>query len=368
MVRLLHTADIHLGCKFASLGTRGERQREQLRATFRKVISLAIEERVDMLLIVGDLFDSNQLSERNVRFVLEQFKSLADARIHVCLIPGTHDCFDASSIYRKVDFARECQNVTIFTEPEWSFREFPQLNLTVYGKPNLSNRSYESPLKGLKRQTHSRFHVALAHGSLDTGSVEPDDHVFRLSEIRESGMDYIALGHWHRPYACSEKGVVAWYSGPPELISLDQKEAGQVLLVTITGPGETVVEKRTVGSRTCDEVEVDLSTLSDITHLKSLITQGSSPDLVRRVVLKGLRSDDLNIEELLQDVADRFFHLTIDDRSYPATGEYHGEHLIIARFVELMKQHIESCTDEDRKIAEQALHLGVRLLEGKEVL
>ncbi len=368
MVRLLHTADIHLGRKFVSLGTKGEKQREQLRTTFKKVVSLAMEEKVDMVLIAGDLFDSNQLSERNVGLAREQFKSLADANIPVCLIPGTHDCLDASSIYRKVDFHKECPNVTIFTGPDWSLKDFPHLNLTVYGKPNLSNRSSESPLKGLKRQTSSRFHIALAHGSLDIGSIESDDHVFTLSEIRESGMDYIALGHWHRPYACSEKEVTAWYSGPPELISLDQKEPGQVLLVTITDSGEAKVEPKVVGWRTCDEIEVDLSAVTTITQLKDLIARGANPDLIRRVVLKGLRSNDLDTEELQQELDAQFFHLTIDDQSYPAIEEYTGEHLIIAKFVELMKQHIESCTDEERKIAEQALQYGVRLLEGKEVL
>ncbi len=370
-VRLLHTADIHLGCKFTSLGTKGEKQREQLRATLKRVVSLAIDEKVDIVLIAGDLFDSNHVSERNIRFVLEQFKSLANAKIPVCLTPGTHDCFDTNSIYRKIDFSRECPNVTVFTDAGWSFKEFPHLNLTVYGKPNLSNRSYESPLKGLKRQTPSRFHIALAHGSLDIGSIERDDHVFTLSEIGESGMDYIALGHWHRPWACSEKGVIAWYSGPPELISMDQKEPGQVLLVTISDSKGPVVEKRAVGVRTCDELSIDLSAVTSpqlTSQLKRLIVQGASPDLVRKVVIKGLRSDDLDIEELQQELGEQFFHLTIDDQSYPAVGEYTGEHLIITKFVELMKQHIEGCTGEDRKIAEQALHLGVRLLEGKEVL
>ncbi len=367
MIRLLHTADVHLGCKFASLGTKGEKQREQLRATFKRVIPLAIEEKVDIVLIAGDLFDSNQVSDKNIRLVSEQFKFLAEANIPVCLIPGTHDCFDSNSVYRKIDFARESPNVTVFTGDDWSHKDFPHLSLTVYGRPNQSNRSRQSPLQGLKRQTSSRFHIALAHGSLDIGSVEPDDHVFTPEEIRNSGMDYIALGHWHRPYACTEKEVPAWYSGPPELISLDQKEPGQVLLVSITDSGAVNVEKRTVGSRSCDELSIELSTVTT-SQLKNLIAQKASPDLVLRVILKGLRSDDLDTEDLLQELSDRFFHLTIDDQSYPAIKEYEGEHLIIAKFVQLMKAKIEEYEGEDKKIAEQALQLGVRLLEGREVL
>ncbi len=367
MVRLLHTADIHLGRKFTSLGSKGKEQREQVRATFKKVVSLTRDEKVDIVLIAGDLFDSNQPPQRDIQLALEQFKLLAEANIPVCLVPGTHDCFDTDSVYRKVDFTRECPNVTIFKESNWSAREFPHLDLTVYGRPNLSNRSSQSPLQGLERQTSSRFHVAIAHGSMDIGSIEPDDHVFTLEEIRKSGMDYIALGHWHRPSTCSEKDPTAWYSGPPELLSLDQQEPGQVLLVTITDSDKISVERKTVGRRRCQESVIDISSMTTF-DLKNAIADGATTDLVRRVVLKGLRSDDLDIDYLWQELSDEFFHLDIDDRSYTSITEYEGEHLIIAKFVQLMKAEIERREGEDKKIAEQALQLGVRLLEGQEVL
>lgn len=372
MAKLLHTADIHLGRKFTALGdtlgAKGRDQREQVRATFKRLVSLAREEKVDMVLISGDLFDSNQPPQRDIQLVLEQFNLLAGENIPVCLIPGTHDCFDSNSVYRKVNFPKECPNVTIFTGADWTAKEFSYLNVTIYGRPNLSNRSNESPLRGLKRQTSGRFHIAMAHGSLDIGSIEPDDHVFTMEQVRNSGMDYIALGHWHRPYACSQGEVIAWYPGPPELISLDQLEPGQALLVTVSDSEETRVEKRAVGLRRCDEMTIDLSSITSLSQLKSAIAQGASPEVVRKVLLKGLRTADLDIEDLIQELSDRFFHLKIDDRSYSGIREYEGEHLIIAKFVQLMKEHIESCEGEDRKIAEQALQLGAKLLEGKEVL
>jgi exonuclease SbcD len=58
MLKILHTADIHLGAKFSGLGSKGDSQREQLRATFKNVIATAINERVNIVLIAGDLFDA----------------------------------------------------------------------------------------------------------------------------------------------------------------------------------------------------------------------------------------------------------------------------------------------------------------------
>jgi exonuclease SbcD len=57
MVKILHTADIHLGAKFSGLGNKATSQREQLRTTFKNVIATAVNERVNIVLIAGDLFD-----------------------------------------------------------------------------------------------------------------------------------------------------------------------------------------------------------------------------------------------------------------------------------------------------------------------
>ncbi len=76
-IRLLHTADVHLGARFPGLGDKGAVQREQVRASFKKLVSLALAEAVDIVLIAGDLFDANQQPQRNFDLVLEQFSLLA---------------------------------------------------------------------------------------------------------------------------------------------------------------------------------------------------------------------------------------------------------------------------------------------------
>ncbi len=375
MLKLLHTADIHLGAKFLSLGNKGTAQREQIKASFKKLISRAIEEEVGVVLIAGDLFDANQQPQANIDLVVEQFDLLAARNIPVCLTPGTHDCFDSGSIYRKVNFVEKCPNLTLFTDEGWSHKEFPALGLTVYGKPNYSNRSYKSPLEGLRRSTESQYHVAMAHGSLNIpGKTAEDDHVFTVDQIHRSQMHYIALGHHHHPYACSDKGVIAWYSGSPEFISMDQKEPGSILMVTISDSGRVKVEARQIGLHCCDKLEIDLSDLEGLSQLKSKIAGGANPNLVRKVILKGLRREDMrpSPEELEADLSESFFHLRIADRSHPRVSElsetaYEGQS-ILAKFTQLMAEHIQACEGGDREIAEDALQYGLALLQGREVL
>ncbi|MFC1970099.1 exonuclease SbcCD subunit D [Chloroflexota bacterium] len=371
MLKILHTADIHLGAKFSGLGNKGASQREQLRATFKNVIATAVDERVNIVLIAGDLFDANQQPQRNVDLVIEQYNLLKQNNIPICLIPGTHDSLDSSSIYRKVDFEGKCSNLKIFTDENISYKEYPDLNLTVYGKPNLSNRSYVSPLKGLRPSTSSKFHVAMAHGSFYIPEkTAEDDHVFKTEEVKASGMDYLALGHWHRVYACSEKPP-AWYPGPPEWIP-DQKEKGAVLLVSLSDSGEVKVEPKMLGLRDYDELEIDVSEIQELAKLKEKILQGANLNLVRRAALKGLRDAELmvNPEELETELVEKFFHLSVMDESHPKLEEVteDEERLIRNRFIKLMKIQIESSEGEEKDIAENGLQYGIALLDGKEVL
>jgi DNA repair exonuclease SbcCD nuclease subunit len=373
MLKILHTADIHLGAKFSGLGDKGVSQREQVRATFKNIVATAISEKANIVLVAGDLFDSNQQPQKTIDLVIEQFNLLQQSNIPVCLIPGTHDPFDSTSIYRKVDFEAKCPTLKVFTAEDMTYQEYPNLDLTVYGKPNLSNRSYTSPLKGLKRLTSTKFHIAMAHGSLYIPEkIAEDDHVFKIDEVAASGMDYIALGHWHRKYTCSEKPRT-WYAGPPEWLP-DQRERGSILIVTISDTGVVEVEPKEIGLRNYDEIEIEMSEVQDATKLQGKILQGATPNLVRQVILKGLCDAGLLVdtEGLENEIKDRFFHLKISDRSHPmlkdiSAGAYE-EHFIKGTFLRLMRERIESSEGEEKSIAESALQYGMALLEGKEVL
>ena len=59
MLRLIHTADVHLGARHADLGEQASAQRERQFAAFKATIDLALAEKVDLFLVAGDLFDSN---------------------------------------------------------------------------------------------------------------------------------------------------------------------------------------------------------------------------------------------------------------------------------------------------------------------
>jgi hypothetical protein len=102
------------------------------------------------------------------------------------------------------------------------------------------------------------------------------------------------------------------------------------------------------------------------------ISEGANLNLLRKVTLKGLRDAELIVspEELETEAGEKFFHLSVTDKSHPKSGEVteDEERLIRNRFIKLMKGQIESSEGEEKDIAEDALQYGIALLDGKEVL
>jgi exonuclease SbcD len=234
MIKILHTADIHLGGKFSFLGDRGKDYRNQLLSTFEKIVDLAIAEKVSLVLIAGDLFDTNRIYGITIDKVLAAFRKLEEKSVPVCILPGTHDVYDDNSIYR---FLRFPPNVTVFT-PDCAQKTYDALGLTVYGKA-FDGKSYgDSPIKGLSLAEGPRYHIAMAHCSLKIpGMIERETMLLDVSEIANSGFDYLALGHWHSFQDYSQGNTRAFYCGSPEPISMDQKGAGNVAMVSILAKG-----------------------------------------------------------------------------------------------------------------------------------
>ena len=67
---IVHTSDVHLETDTFGSGERGIQLRDKVRTAFGRVIDIANERNADMLLIVGDLFDSARVTEEGLAFAL----------------------------------------------------------------------------------------------------------------------------------------------------------------------------------------------------------------------------------------------------------------------------------------------------------
>ncbi len=131
------------------------------------------------------------------------------------------------------------------------------------------------------------------------GRTDHDEVVVTLEEIAASGLDYLALGHWHSPQVAKTKGVTYAYAGAPEPVAVDQDKAGKVLLVTLDdadGRHAVTVEERAVGRTVFERRDIDAATLESQPALVAALRKGANPDLVLDVRLIGVRPDALDLD------------------------------------------------------------------------
>lgn len=384
MPLLLHLADVHLGARHADMGAAAARQRERQSAAFRRAIDVAITEQVDAVLVCGDLFDSNAQPRRSVEQAVSELRRLTDAAIRVVIIPGTHDVYDDRSIYRAFDLAamaglpHDSDLLTVLT-PERPELLLPDLDLIVYGRVFATKRAPHSPLQGfdVRADDRAQWKVAMIHGSRHIpGKVERDDVLFHDEEVAASGLDYLALGHWHS-FQTGHAGATTWaYPGAPEPVAVDQDGAGDVCLVRledgIAGPGSVRVDRVRVGRTTFRAMEFDASELGSQDELARRIAAAADPDLILSVSIVGVAPDDLEIlpDEVERSLAPSFLHLRVTDRSATelSAGPEFPLDTVAGRFMADMEARVrdaESQGDhEAAELAQQMLRLGRRLLLG----
>ena len=389
MLRLLHTADVHLGARHADLGEQAAAQRERQLAAFVATIDLAIAEKVDVVLIAGDLFDSNTQPRRSVERVAAELRRLAAARIRTVIIPGTHDVYDRSSIYRVHDLkalagsTEDDDLVTVLT-PDQGEIHLRACDVVVHGPVFATKRAPHSPLRDLRVSggDQATWHVGLVHGALAIpGRTDGDEVVVTREEIAATGLDYLALGHWHSTQQGKAGGTTFAYSGAPEPVAVSQDGAGKVLLVTLEEMNAkriVGIEERTVGRTRFDKLDVDAATIDDQPSLERRIAALANPDLVLDVRLTGVRRDelDVSVEEVEEGLKARFLKLRVRDQSQAALTEgilpppetIPGAFIrsVEGRIAELEAEGDEGAAREAEELRD-VLRLGRLLLAGHEV-
>ena len=383
MPRLLHMADVHLGARHRDLGAAAQKQRDRQFAAFRRAIDVAIERGVDAVLIAGDLFDSNAQPRRLADKVASELRRLADLQIPTVIIPGTHDCYDPTSIYRALDLAELAglpdgarRLITVLT-PAQPDVVLEAADVVVFGRLFDTKKAPRSPLAGFNAadDTRARHRVGMIHGTLlIPGVVEADDVAFTTDEVAASGLHYLALGHWHS-FKQGRAGTTSWaYSGAPEPVAVDQDGAGQVLVVELADPHSGIppsIEAVTVGKTHFRGIDVDAGAIHSQAELVRELRAYADPDTVLEVRLSGVAPDqlDLHADEIEKELADQFLRIKVRDGSVAQLpdGPLPPAETIAGAFIRDLQSRIQSSEAagdvSDAAELHEVLHLGRVLLD-----
>lgn len=364
MLKLIHTSDIHLGATLSKLGDRTDKQRIQIQKTFEKIVDISIEKKVDMLLISGDLFDSNNPSNLLKDFLLSILEKLNSRHIYTFIIPGTHDFLSDSSFFRN-NLTRDLSYINVFNDPNINKISIKELNVAIFCNPSVSNKTSESPLINIKRDNNFKYNIALAHGSIQIpGKSSKNDSPMTINEIDETKMDYLALGHWHNMQKVPTKNVTTWYSGAPEMINLDQDKSGNILFVEIDDDNHVSVFPFQIGKIIHESIKINISNVLNQEDLLQKLLLKSNKNLILTVYIEGLLDEtfgDLNDFEIKERLDEKFFFLDIINNVQKKHLDLNFEgDPIKEKFIENLAK-----LDEDKEILDEALHLGLMLIDGK---
>lgn len=294
MFRFIHAADPHLDSPLRGLESHESAPIDLLRGAtrraFENLVQLAIDERVDFLVIAGDLYDGDWKDYSTGLFFRSQMVRLRASGIPAYLIAGNHDA--ASVISKKLNLP---DNVSVFSTRVAESFEVPDLPVVVHGRgfpnravPENLAQEYPSPVSG-------KFNLGLLHTSL-TGRPDHDTYApCSVQDLRSKGYGYWALGHIHQPEVISQDPWIV-FAGNCQGRHIGETGPRGCRLVSVNNDLEVEsVEWRTLDVVRWQDLQVDLQ-LVDKEHeahhrireaLGNAVTAAEGRLLATRITLNG---------------------------------------------------------------------------------
>jgi len=283
-MRFIHTADWQVGKPFRNFGDKEGLLRQARLTAIETIGRLAGSEDAAHVLVAGDLYDTEAPSQKTLLEPLERMRNFPAVSWHV--IPGNHDYHRGNGLWDRARALGLPPNVQLHLTPEATALGDEAVLLPAPLRRKSEVNDLTEWMDGAATAA-GKLRIGLAHGSVQGfDSAGEANNPIAADRARRAGLDYLALGDWHRTL---QIGPATWYAGTPEADRFNSQEIGQALLVEIAGPGAPpkVTPHRTGAHRWLSQTE-ELSAASDIDGLEARLR--ALPDLTRllmRLDLKG---------------------------------------------------------------------------------
>jgi exonuclease SbcD len=365
MLKILHTADLHAGRpspKELDTYRARERRREIDRSVFR-IIEFAQNEKVQILLISGDFFEHFHQSSSWIQEVVDLFSSAPNLRIFIS--PGNHDPLLPDSLYRSVKWPK---NVTVFSGGSFQEISLDKLGVSVYGLGWTSFSQRNWLLRGIRpRQKGNWRNILMIHGDVQQSvnqsiylPIHPDD-------IRESCMDYVALGHIHNPSSDKLGNTVYSYPGSPEPLDIGDVGPRGAYLVTINeGEFGSRVEAEFVplSLRQVHKIELNITGLETEERLKNAILDVKDASIRKQDIfvinLEGAVEPSFNpdLEVIEREISQEFYSVRLTSGYVP---DYDLDVLLSPDATSLEARFVKHLDSTAERLLKEGDHRGARI-------
>ncbi len=359
-MKIIHCSDIHLDSKMeANLDKDKAKQRKnEILLSFKNMVQFASEDKVEIIIIAGDLFDKNKISVKAKNIVKDTIK--ANPNIEFIYLKGNHDEQDFTD-------GEIIRNLKTFNKQTWTSYRYGEIVITgiEFGEKD----NYEIYKSLMLNQND--FNIVVLHGQESNYEDKKDKtEIVNLKELRNKNIDYLALGHIHKykMESLDNRGIYC-YSGCLEGRGFDEcGDKGFVLLDIKDNKINTEFIKNS--TRNLEEIEVDISGTMTTTEVEAKIDnkiQNIEKENLIKIILTGKVdiNSERDIDYLLKRYNNKFYFLKIYDKTTLEINylDYQNDVSLKGEFIRTILK--EDIPEEEKK---EIIVTGIKALSGEEDL
>ena len=360
-MRILHAADLHLDSAFAGLAEeKAALLRQESRDILRRMVDWANDHAVDVMLLSGDLFDSDRMYSQTARTLAQ---ALARFRGRIFVSPGNHDFYAPGSGYDAVDWP---ENVHMFTSRRPQTVLLRSLNASVTGAAFTSAEEWE-PFDGASFSGgDAPIRLGVLHGEVTRG--ESKYRAIPPAEIEKTNLTYLALGHVHRCAGVQRAGNTAYaYPGCLPGRGFDETGDKGFLYGEIT-PEKVELEFIPFAPRRYQSVTADITDRDPADAVRQALDPDCGQDICR-VLLTGSRRENFSLSALTSELSGLCAALELTDETYPEEDVWArcGEDSLRGLFLQNLRARYDGADEDEKRQLLQAARFGLAALDNRDL-
>ncbi len=302
-LKIFLTGDNHIGLKFNNYpddikGDLVNARTENL----NHLINLANDKQCDLFVIAGDLFDRINIAKKEISKVAAILGKFTGT---VAVMPGNHD-YDDDVVDMWKDFKTLSSDNTLILN-QWKPHKLQDLDLTIY--PAFCHQKHSDTncllwIKEIQDYQESKYHIGIAHGSLQGLSPDINNQYFNMEEreLTALPLDLWLLGHTHIPYPKEQRvqNKKVFNAGTPEPDGMDCTHSGNAWIITVDQQKQITAELVETGKYRFYDLSIPIEDEQTLEKIKSQILEGKPKNKLIRIKFTG------RVEQTTMDAVKHF--------------------------------------------------------------
>jgi DNA repair exonuclease SbcCD nuclease subunit len=369
-MKIIQTSNTYFGRRFEDIPAAGNRLRAGIKSIFANIIDTAKNDKADLVILAGDIFDNLDLSQSSLDSFTTEVARLE--KTPVVILPGNRDAYKLGSFWDYWRIKNPCGNLFLLAGRKPVRYDFPDLSLAVYGVPADAERTVTAQLESLKRNHSLKFHVGVTCRPIGSRGVEVDaGKSFNLAPFAGFGFNYVAVGGIDE-YVEYGGGVKAASAGTPLVLSPRGGKSGGIITVDLSDSG-VVVKFKEIHSFDWKTVKISMDSIVNPDDLKGHIMEHAGKNTLLKVELTGLTllEAGLNLEAIKSELEEHFLDLAFIDHTRVLPQNVSEvkvqEKTVLGQYLKVMVDRMNGADQLERERLEKSLKIGYSLLAGREV-